>query len=71
MPANRISASLSPTEQQDIMSAIATISKQLSFLVDLGPEERRAMTKLGDRNRLTIKFAFSAQARTFGVLRFR
>jgi len=52
MPANRISASLSPTEQQDIMSAIATISKQLSFLVDLGPEERRAMTKLGDRNRL-------------------
>jgi hypothetical protein len=71
MPANRISASLSPTEQQDIMSAIATISKQFSFLVDLGPEERRAMTKLGDRNRLTIKFAFSTQARTFGVLRFR
>jgi len=53
------------------MSTIATISKQLSFLVDLGPEERRAMTKLGDRNRLTIKFAFSTQARTFGVLRFR
>ena len=71
MPANRISASLCQTEQQDIMSAIATISKQLSFLVDLGPEERRAMTKLGDRNRLTIKFAFSTQARTFGVLRFR
>ena len=51
MPANRISASLSTTEQQDIMSAIATISQNLTFLVDLGPEERRAMTKLGDRNR--------------------
>lgn len=51
MPANRISASLSPIEQQNIMSAIATISQELPFLVDLGPEERRAMTKLGDRNR--------------------
>ncbi|NJR59879.1 MAG: hypothetical protein HC769_14190 [Cyanobacteria bacterium CRU_2_1] len=51
MPANRISASLSTTEQQDIMNAIATISQKLSFLVDLSPEERRTMTKLGDRNR--------------------
>jgi hypothetical protein len=39
MPANRISVSLSATEQQDIMSAIATISQKLSFLVDLSPEE--------------------------------
>jgi hypothetical protein len=33
------------------MSAIATISQNLSFLVDLSPEERRTMSKLGDRNR--------------------
>ncbi|NJL39284.1 MAG: hypothetical protein HC840_18455 [Leptolyngbyaceae cyanobacterium RM2_2_4] len=51
MPANRVSASLSPAEQQDVMDAIATIVQNLSFLVDLGPEERRGMAKLGDRNR--------------------
>jgi hypothetical protein len=46
-----ISASLSTIEQQNIISAIATISQQLPFLVDLGLDERRSMTKLGDRPR--------------------
>ncbi|UBF29274.1 hypothetical protein K9N68_16420 [Kovacikia minuta CCNUW1] len=51
MPANRISAALSATEQQEVMSAIATIRQKLSFLVDLSPEERKSLAKLGDRNR--------------------
>jgi hypothetical protein len=51
MATNRVSASLSATEQQEIMAAIASLSQNLLFLVDVSPEERRGMVRLGDRNR--------------------
>lgn len=51
MPANRVSVNLSAAEQQEVMTAIATIRRELSFLVPMSPEERRATVRLGDRNR--------------------
>jgi hypothetical protein len=57
MPDNRISASLSAADRQAVLDAINTIRQKLPFLVDLTPEERRALPKMGDSSR-----AFVAQA---------
>lgn len=57
MPDNRISASLSDADQQAVLAAIQTIRQKLPFLVDLSPEERRSLPRMGDRSR-----GFVAQA---------
>ncbi|HEX3558409.1 MAG TPA: hypothetical protein VHU19_04350 [Pyrinomonadaceae bacterium] len=51
MPDNRISASLSQADQQAVLAAINTIRTKLPFLVDLSPEERHALPKMGDKSR--------------------
>src|ERR1051325_9291352 len=48
MPENRVSASLSQADQQAVMEAIQTIREKLSFLIDLTPDERRKLPKIGD-----------------------
>jgi hypothetical protein len=55
MPANRVSVNLSAAEQQEVMTAIATIRQKLSFLVPMSPEERGDTVKLGDRKRAFIR----------------
>lgn len=50
MAVNRISSEFSADDRAKVMDLIAQIDQKLSFLVDVGPEERRSMTKLGDRN---------------------
>ena len=59
MDINRINTTLSDFEQQDILSAIAGIQERLSFLIHLGSDERKSMSRLGDRNR-----AFTRKAPT-------
>jgi hypothetical protein len=61
MPDNRISATLSPADQQAVRAAVNTIREKLSFLVDLTPEERRTLLKMGDKSR-----SFVTQALTVG-----
>lgn len=39
------------------MQAIATIKEKLPFLVDLTPEERRTMLKMGDKSRAFVSKA--------------
>jgi hypothetical protein len=51
MPDNRISATLSQADQQAVLSAINTIREKLPFLIDLTPEERRTLPRMGDRSR--------------------
>ena len=51
MPENRVSATLSTVERDAVLTAIADIKKNLAFLVDLTPEERRGLPKLGDKSR--------------------
>jgi hypothetical protein len=59
MPENRVNATLSAADQQAVLAAINTIREKLPFLIDLTPEERRALPKMGDKSR-----AFVAQALT-------
>lgn len=51
MSVNRVSATLSASEQTQIISLLEQVNQRLAFLVNVGPGERRGMTKLGDRNR--------------------
>ena len=57
MPENRVSAQLGEAERQAVLAAIQTIRQKLPFLIDLTPEERHALPKLGDKSR-----GFVAQA---------
>lgn len=57
MPDNRISAPLSQTDRQVMLDAINTIRTKLPFLIDLSPEERRTLPRMGDKSR-----GFVAQA---------
>ncbi|HTP11072.1 MAG TPA: hypothetical protein VMP08_22615 [Anaerolineae bacterium] len=49
MAVNRVSAKLLSTDKDAVMQAIATIKTKLPFLIDLSPEERRALPKMGDK----------------------
>lgn len=54
MPTNRVSAKLSQGDRDTVIAAIATIKAKLPFLIDLSPEERRALPKLGDKSRAFV-----------------
>jgi len=54
---NRISASLSQADVDAVMAAITTIRQKLPFLIDLTPEERRTLPKLGDKSRAFVSAA--------------
>ena len=50
MADNRVSATLAQADKDAVMQAIAVIKAKLPFLVDLSPEERRALPKMGDKS---------------------
>ena len=54
MPENRVSASVSEADRQAVLAAIETIRTKLPFLIDLTPEQRRALPKMGDRSRAFV-----------------
>ncbi len=51
MTANKVSASLSPSDKETVMTAIETLKTTLPFMISLTPEERKALPKVGDRSR--------------------
>ncbi len=57
MTSNRISASLSQADREEVMVAIATIKEKLPFLIDLTAEERKALPKMGDKSRAFVSKA--------------
>ncbi len=61
---NRISAEFSTQEQHTVMEAIATIRESLPFLIDVSPDERKSMLKLGDRNRAFTRKALEIATQT-------
>lgn len=63
MPVNRVSATLGETERLAVLAAIETIRQKLPFLIDLTPEERRTLPKMGDKSR-----GFVAQALEIATL---
>lgn len=51
MPENRVSASISEADRQAVLAAIETIRTKLPFLIDLSPEERKALPRMGNTGR--------------------
>jgi catalase (peroxidase I) len=78
MPENRVSASLSQTNQKAVLDAIQTIREKLPFLIDLTPDERRSLPKLGDKSQAFVTQALTVATqnsdilpRSFDVAEFR
>lgn len=57
MTNNQISATLSPTDRDAVMAAIVTIKQKLPFLLDLTPEARQSLPKMGDKSRAFVSKA--------------
>ena len=55
MDPNRISATLSPEDQQGVLNAIDAIRQKLPFLIDLTTNDRVGMAKLGDKTQAFVK----------------
>jgi hypothetical protein len=51
MSDNRISAALTQADRQAVLDAVNTIRTKLHFLIDLSPEERKGLPKIGDTGR--------------------
>jgi hypothetical protein len=68
MPDNRISAALSQADQQAVLAAVNTIREKLPFLVDLTPEERRALPKMGETSRGFVTQALAVAAQNEDIL---
>jgi hypothetical protein len=68
MPDNRISASLSEADRQAVLDAINTIRQKLPFLIDLTPEERRSLPKMGDSSRGFVTQALAVATQNADIL---
>ncbi|MCA1618369.1 MAG: hypothetical protein LC795_03465 [Acidobacteria bacterium] len=68
MPDNRISAALSQADQQAVLAAVNTIREKLPFLVDLTPEERRALPKMGETSRGFVTQALAVATQNEDIL---
>lgn len=51
---NRISASISPADAGNILTKIGELKAALPFLIDLTPDERRSLPKMGDKSRAFV-----------------
>ncbi|HHP7246265.1 MAG TPA: hypothetical protein ACFE0H_16425 [Elainellaceae cyanobacterium] len=54
MTENRVSADLSPDEQEFILSSLKTIQEKLSFLIGLSAAERKRLCHMGDKSRAFV-----------------
>ena len=68
LPDNRISASLSQADQQAVLAAVNTIREKLPFLVDLTPEERHVLPKMGDSSRGFVSQALNVATQNADIL---
>ncbi|MET0621661.1 MAG: hypothetical protein ABW250_01640 [Pyrinomonadaceae bacterium] len=68
MPDNRVSATLSQTDRQAVLDAINIIRTKLPFLIDLTPEERRTLLKMGDKSRGFVTQALTVAEQNEDIL---
>lgn len=57
MSENRVSAVLKQEDADAVLEAIKTIKEKLPFLIDLSPEERKALPKMGDKTEAFVSKA--------------
>ena len=55
MTENRVSATLSEADVDEIMAAIDTLKQKMPFLVDLSKQDRLSMLKMGDKSRAFVQ----------------
>ncbi|HEY0943627.1 MAG TPA: hypothetical protein VGD81_00105 [Opitutaceae bacterium] len=55
-----MSASLAAADQAAALQAIATLREKLPFLIDLTPEQRRHLPKMGDKSRAFVERTLQA-----------
>ncbi|MFL6333495.1 MAG: hypothetical protein ACJ754_09330 [Pyrinomonadaceae bacterium] len=68
MPENRVSAQLGEAERQAVFAAIQTIRQKLPFLIDLTPEERRALPRFGDKSHGFVEQALQVAEQNQDIL---
>lgn len=68
MSISPISATLTPTDREAVMTAVTTIKQKLPFLIDLTQEERKALPKLGDKSRAFVAKALEVAAQNSDFL---
>jgi hypothetical protein len=68
MPNNRIDAVLSAQALEAILGAVNTIREQMPFLLDLTPDERRVLPKMGDKSRAFVSKALEVAIQTPEIL---
>ncbi len=69
MSENRVSASLSPADLQAVLDAIQNIRQHLlPFLIDLTPEERSALPRMGDGSRAFVSKALEVARQNPDIL---
>lgn len=68
MNENRVSGTLSPEDQQAVLAAIETIKQKLPFLVDLSPEDRHSLPRMGKKSRGFVEQASDLATRNPGIL---
>lgn len=54
---NLVSATLTPEDQQAVLNAIAVIKSKLPFLLSTTAEERKMLTKMGDKSQAFVSMA--------------
>lgn len=68
MTHNRVSASLSDADGRAVLEAVRTIREKLPFLVDLTPDERHRLPKMGDKSRAFVEQALNIATQNPDVL---
>jgi hypothetical protein len=57
MTVNHISATMTPTDREAVLAAVATIKAKLPFLMNLTPEQRKSLPKMGDKSQSFVNKA--------------
>ena len=60
MSINRVNAVLPPADATAIMTAIGALKTRLNFLINLSPEERHDLPKMGDKSESFVRVALNA-----------
>ncbi len=68
MAQNRISAALAQADKDAIMAAVKAIGEKLPFAIDLSPDDRKAMPKLGDKSLAFVTKALEVATQNPGFL---
>lgn len=70
MADNRVSAAISATDRKVILDAIKNIQQKLPFLVDLSPEERRSLPRMGYKSRAFVTKALEIATQKRHYIRY-